>query len=361
MSENKKPVKVFKKIKHKRPAAQPVKLPPAMSEPDIADADIEALLADNSLEMPNSDPDIRNIARQTAAPQQPAPVQAAPAPAESEEDEFERLLNEFISAELDDVEEEVENAKNGQAPTPQISLPISNSDDENSAKLNEGERSLYRAYQNYFYAVRAMAESADRQPPAPSITAENLYPHFKPKTGRRISQDILNGWDIMLKIFPQELASLNPAGTDVELLDFAERASDDNLQLAIISYVEILIEIEGCELNYAERKLKAERRKIERQMYEEHQARVERSQRYIEAIRKKEFPIDAERLVKNFFKTSNKDAEGAYKMLTNNPATFAPIEINKIKPRLFGLIKVTPQDGIRVNREIGDFIKKLKA
>lgn len=68
MSENKKPVKVFKKIKHKRPAAQPVKLPPAMSEPDIADADIEALLADNSLEMPNSDPDIRNIARQTAAP-----------------------------------------------------------------------------------------------------------------------------------------------------------------------------------------------------------------------------------------------------------------------------------------------------
>ena len=105
MSENKKPVKVFKKIKHKRPAAQPVKLPPAMSEPDIADADIEALLADNSLEMPNSDPDIRNIARQTAAPQQPAPVRAAPAPAESEEDEFERLLNEFISAELDDVEE----------------------------------------------------------------------------------------------------------------------------------------------------------------------------------------------------------------------------------------------------------------
>ena len=78
MSENKKPVKVFKKIKHKRPAAQPVKLPPAMSEPDIADADIEALLADNSLEMPNSDPDIRNIARQTAAPQTQAPAPAEP-------------------------------------------------------------------------------------------------------------------------------------------------------------------------------------------------------------------------------------------------------------------------------------------
>ena len=186
MSENKKPVKVFKKIKHKRPAAQPVKLPPAMSEPDIADADIEALLADNSLEMPNSDPDIRNIARQTAAPQQPAPVRATPAPAESEEDEFERLLNEFISAELDDVEEEVENAKNGQAPTPQISLPISNSDDENSAKLNEGERSLYRAYQNYFYAVRdggkcrpaAPGSVNNRGKPLSSLQTQNRTPHF---------------------------------------------------------------------------------------------------------------------------------------------------------------------------------------
>ena len=210
-------------------------------------------------------------------------------------------------------------------------------------------------------AIRNIAETQRLSPPTPNVKAEKLYPHYKPKIGRKISQDILQGWDIMLQAFPQELASLNPGGTDDELLDFAEKTTDENLQLAVISYVEILIETEGCEINYMERKLKAERRKLERKLYEEHQARVERSQRYINAIKNKEFPINAERLVKNFFKTSNKDAEGAYKMLTNNPATFAPIEINKIKPRLFGLIKVTPQDGIRVNHEIGEFIKKLKA
>lgn len=356
MSEAKKPVKMFKKIKHKKPVPQPVKLPPAMSEPDLDDMDIEALLGDASAHTPSFDQDVKAVQQQTETASK-----SQPAPQDDGEDEFERLLNEFISAELDDVEEEVENVKSGQAPTPVASLPISNSDGENTSLLNETERSLYRAYQNYFFAIRTMAEQNQLLPPATSINAEKLYPYFKPKIGRRISRDILNGWDIMLKIYPQELSGLNPGGTDDELLDFAEKATDDNLQLAIISYVEILIEIEGCELNYMERKLKAERRKIERQMYEEHQARVERSQRYIDAIRKKEFPINAERLVKNFFKTSNKDAEGAYKMLTNNPATFAPIEINKIKPRFFGLIKVTPQDGIRVNREIGEFIKKLKA
>ena len=312
---------------------------------DSTEADIKALLAQDETDTITSQP---TDASQT-----------------NEEDEFERLLNEFINAELDeakeDAQENLENVKNGQAQESATSLPISNTDEENSNLLQDPEKSLYRAYQNYFFAIRMIAESNNLSAISPSLTAENFYPHYKPRIGIRISKEIMQGWDIMLKVYPQDLASLNPSGTDDELLDFAEQANDENLQLAVISYVEILIEMEGCDIQYETRKLKAERRKIEKEIYEAHQARVEKSQKYIEAIKKKEFPIDAEKLVKNFFKTSNKDAQGAYKMLTTNPATFSPIEINKIKPRLFGLIKVTPQDGIRANREIGEFIKKLKA
>lgn len=312
---------------------------------DSTEADIKALLAQDEPEATSS--------QQTNTPQN------------NEEDEFERLLNEFINAELDeakeDAQENLENVQKGQNQENAPFLPISNTDEENLNFLQDPEKSLYRAYQNYFFAIRMIAENNNRTPISPSLTAENFYPHYKPRIGIRISKEIMQGWDIMLKVYPQDLASLNPAGTDDELLDFAEQANDENLQLAVISYVEILIELEGCDIQYETRKLKAERRKIEREIYEAHQARVEKSQKYIEAIKKKEFPIDAEKLVKNFFKTSNKDAQGAYKMLTTNPATFSPIEINKIKPRLFGLIKVTPQDGIRANREIGEFIKKLKA
>ncbi len=338
MSENKKSGKrMFKKIKHKKPVQQQAKLPPAKAEPEFKETDIETLLAEET----------------------PAP-QPAPAPAGQEEDEFERLLNEFISAELDDVEEEIENIKNGEEPAPQITLPRTNSNEQNAAQLQEEEQALYRAYQNYFFAIKSIAEAHNLKSPSPTVEAENLFPRYKPKIGKKISEDILKGWDVMLSAFSAELAGINPAGTDDELLDFAEKATDDNLQLALISYVEILIETEGCEISYTERKLKAERRKLERQLYEEHQKRIERVNKYIEAIQAKKLPINAERLVKNFFKTSNKDAEGAYQMLTNNPAPRAPIEINILKPRFFGLIKVTPQDGIRANKEIGEFIKKLK-
>ena len=147
---------------------------------------------------------------------------------------------------------------------------------------------------------------------------------------------------------------------DEELLEFAEKTTDETLQTAVISYVEILIEIESCEIAYEKRRLKAKRKRIERQVYEEHQRRLEKINRYIEAIRKKEFPVNAERLVMNYFKTSRKDADGAFKMLTNNPATFAPIEVSKIKARFFGLIKARPEDGIRINKELGKFLKNLK-
>ena len=64
---------------------------------------------------------------------------------------------------------------------------------------------------------------------------------------------------------------------------------------------------------------------------------------------------------KNYFKTAKKDPDGAYKVLTQNPAVYAPIQVDKIKPRFFGLLKVKPQDGIRMNKLIGEFLKKLKA
>lgn len=51
----------------------------------------------------------------------------------------------------------------------------------------------------------------------------------------------------MFKVHGPVLAGLNPEASDEELLDFAEHCEDEILQLAVISYVEILIEMEGCE------------------------------------------------------------------------------------------------------------------
>ena len=109
------------------------------------------------------------------------------------------------------------------------------------------------------------------------------------------------------------------------------------------------------------RRVKYEKHKIEKKIFEEQQNRRDKMRNYIKAIREKNFPIDAEMLVNNFFKTFRKDPEGAKKMLENNPATFAPIQIDKIPSRFFGMIKAKPEDGKKVNKKLGKFLKNLEA
>ena len=55
-----------------------------------------------------------------------------------------------------------------------------------------------------------------------------------------------------------------------------------------------------------------------------------------------------------------KDADGSFEALVKNPAMFSPIQMEKIKPKFFGLIKVTPEDGVKANQKIGAYVKKLK-
>ena len=277
-------------------------------------------------------------------------------------DDFEKMLNDFISKEFDEgitenqqaIEENTEN-------TEILPKEPTQTEETESSNLQEHEFSLFRAYKNFMYAIAMICEEHDKKVPDLHLNEGKLYPHYKKSAGTAVSKDILSGWEIMLSIFPEQLQKINPESTDDQLLDFAEQCENDNLQLAVISHVETMIELEGCEIDYQTRKLKHERKKLEKEIYEAHQRRIEKTKRYIAAIKAKNFPIDAEKLVNNYFRLSNKDPEGSFKALTKNPATFAPIDFSKIKDKFFGLIKVKPQDGIRINQKLGDFLKRLKA
>lgn len=298
---------------------------------------------------------------------------------DSEDDEFEQLLNSFLNGDDDSSEtpaaqaEETppEPAKHKDLESLNI-LPPENNDKpvdftytvhtepEEVLNLGSDETELAQAYDNFLGAVSAMAAIRDIPLPDFIFRKRMLVPNYKPSTGRKIGEDASLCWDIMLMSFPEKLSSLKPNATDEEFLNFAEGVSDQNLQLAIISYVEILIDIENCEISYEAKRLKAQRRRIEKALYDEYQRRKERKQKFVEAVQKRKFPVDAERLIGNYFKTAQKDAEGAYEALTKNPAVYAPIETDKIKPRFFGLIKPTPKDGIRENFRLGRFLKYLR-
>ncbi|MBE6448919.1 MAG: hypothetical protein E7018_06490 [Alphaproteobacteria bacterium] len=279
---------------------------------------------------------------------------------ETTQDEFDRLLDDFIAKQLSETEDslsEIKEIKENEKPQPSSNYP---QDEDANALFNE-EKQLYNAYHNFKCAITDMAQASSLELPPFEFSAKLLYPRFRPSRINELNNDICNGWKIMLTAQPVRLSSLPNNASDEQILNFAEKTTDATLQNALISYVEVLIELDSCEIAYHLRKAKAEKRKIEKQIYEEHLQRKEKMQKFIEAIKAKNFPIDAERLVNNFFKSVRKDPEGAQKILETNPATYAPIQVEKIPPRFFGMIKPKPEDGIRINKEIGKFLKNLKA
>lgn len=283
-------------------------------------------------------------------------------------DDFERMLSDFIAKEFDEsiedakeeLEEAREEAKEASQEDKEEDINLNLSQIADGPQLGEHEFSLFRAYKNFMYAINILTEEHQLPTLFLHLNEKKLFPHYKKRAGSAVSKDILKGWDILLQLFPEEMSSISPSSSDDELLDYAEKCENENIQLAIISHVETMIELEGCELDYEGRKLKYERHQLEKEIYEEYQRRLERTKKYIAAIKEKNFPIDAEKLVNNYFRLSNKDPEGSFLALTKNPATFAPIDFSKIKDRFFGLIKVKPQDGIRINQKIGEFLKHLK-
>lgn len=314
-------------------------------------------------------------------------------------DDFEALLNSFINTKIEDFEDDDEKQKSenksesssGEEKTPlvldeshlseqgqkeneeasrlfeeELAATFAEArnvieEEEKKPELGSEESELAQAYVNFQASVQKLCQTNLNRDFESIFEIESLYPNYKPSLGKLISADLINGWGILSEIFPTDVGRFPVTSTDEEFLNFAETLQNQDLQLAVISYVEILIDMESCELTYMAKLAKYQEKHIKRIMYEEYLARKERQQKFVDAVKKKKFPIDAERLISNYFRVAQKDVDGAYKALTTNPAIFAPIDFGKIKPRFFGLIKVTPKDGIRINIEIGKFMKKLKA
>lgn len=294
-------------------------------------------------------------------------------------EDFDKLLDDFISSQLEDTEDTLAELNAPASPqtaeTQEISAEEPEKTEDNellSGFLNQiidpdadnlalEEKRLFDAYKGLIAASNACGEEADIKLPKYKFTAKDLLPRFRPSKTENLNHDIIKAWEILIAAQPIRLTSLPANASDEQILNFAEKTTDKNLQMALVSYVETLIETDACEVAYNLRKIRYQKHKIEKKIFEEQQQRREKMRKYIEAIKAQNFPVDAEMLVNNFFKTVRKDPEGAKKILENNPATFAPILFEKIKARFFGLIKPKPEDGIKINKKIGKFLKKLKA
>ena len=290
-------------------------------------------------------------------------------------DDFDKMLDDFISKQLNDVEDSLINAPKKSDKTPENNDKTDNTSDpsignehskylpiltENKPQLAMEETRLFDAIINLIKSSIDCALEANIKIENFTFDYRNLVPRFSPNRIQNISENIIYAWELLIQAQPERLSSLQENPSDEQILSYAEKTTHKSLMLALISYVESLVELDACEIAYNLRKAKYKKYKIERKIYEEEMMRKEKTRLYIDAIKKQNFPIDAELLVNNFFKTARKDPDAAKKIIEQNPATFAPIQIDKIPDRLFGLIKAKPEDGIKINKKIGNFIKNLK-
>lgn len=284
-----------------------------------------------------------------------------------DESEFDRLLKEFInnSEESEDGKAEDDEAPKKSEEYDDFSTMLAEAKEEmeqqeNAPKLGMDESELAQAFVNYSASIKNLCKNFPNETYEPLFDIDDLYPNYKPSIGEQLLDDLSQGWLILCRMYPDTVGKFSVNSTDEQFLNFAEKLDNQDLQLAVISYVEILIDIEACELSYQTKFIKHQEKRIKKQMYEEYLYRKERQRLFTKALQDKKFPIDAEKLITNYFRVAQKDADGAFKTLTENPAAFSPIDFSKIKPKLFGLIKVCPRDGIKINIKIGNFLKKLR-
>lgn len=284
-------------------------------------------------------------------------------------DDFDALLDDFINKQLEDIDDVLINIDEKAENSNNVNVNNVSSVNKQNDTLNQDtkfsllaqeEQQLFTAYKGFINSVKKCAANKNIDVHNFSFSEQELLPRFNPRRMENLKNDISLCWDLILKAEGDILKDLPLDVSDEEILNFAEKINAPDLQMSLISYVETLIEIENCETAYNIRKVKYQKYKIEKELYEEQQRHIAKKRLYAQAIRDKNFPVDADLLVNNFFKAANKDLEGAQRMLEFNPATFAPILVDKIPNRFFGFIKAKPSDGIRINRELGKFLINLK-
>lgn len=232
--------------------------------------------------------------------------------------------------------------------------------ENNPNNLKPEEKELASVFSKFQDGMGRISQKKNLKLPTTDYKEEQLKPNYKPSIGKKIAQYLLSCWDVISKYDPETMKKLSKDAKDEEYLNFAQSLNDANLSLVIVLYVEILVNLESCEDIYEQKKALLEKNRIKKELYDEYMELQRKKALFIEKLKAKKFPINEEKLIGNYFRAAQKDPMGAFDALVKNPAMFSPIEFEKIHPKFFGLIKVTPEDGIKANQKIGEFIKNLK-
>lgn len=131
-------------------------------------------------------------------------------------------------------------------------------------------------------------------------------------------------------------------------------------QSIAIAYLMIMADMQAIAYKLEMREIEDEEDETIEEIRSIEDEEKEMKRAFINAIKRKGFPVDADKLIRNYFSLAKKDSEKAYQTLITNPLFFSPIQMEKLPKKFFGLVKPGPKEAIAVNKRLASFLKNLK-
>lgn len=205
--------------------------------------------------------------------------------------------------------------------------------------LDEKISTIYTQLFHY----KNLLEGAPEMTIDPNVMAPEMMPTVAQKTKEVIA--FLLGLKVEKADMSAMIASVNK-----------NYAKDDFWRRLIVSYLSALNAFDKAQLKGQEDDLRAQINGLRKEVSDYRQATGEVVARFADAVEKEKFPINAGQLFRNYFKMAESNFDEAWKMVTSNPAFFAPIKTTDAN----GNRLLTPHEAREQNERLGLFIKRLK-
>ncbi len=132
---------------------------------------------------------------------------------------------------------------------------------------------------------------------------------------------------------------------------------DDFWRLTLLDYIDICQEQAEEQLAEKKKATAEEGNALYQKIMEYQRQRKEIIKSFANKLATQKFPINAERLFRNYLNMADIDATQAWDVLITNPASFSPIMVEDEKGKRIISVNAAKQ----LNKKIGSFIKSMKA
>ncbi len=146
----------------------------------------------------------------------------------------------------------------------------------------------------------------------------------------------------------------------IEMARIQDQDSLSTAQQILISYILIMLDMQIINEKLDLMDVEDEQKRIIEEIRETEEGERALKQRFIQAIERRRFPVNARKLINNYFNLSRKEPDKAYHTLITNPLYFSPIQMERLPKKFFGLVKPGPKDAAAVNKRLASYLKSLK-